>query len=67
MSYFTNNPYEQMMQDASRPAPERPAPPPEGHPCYGCGNYPGPCISCWRKTVAKWKEAQHNMKTTSNS
>ena len=55
MRYFTNSPYERIMRDTSRSAPDRPAPPPKHSPCYGCGNYPGPCVFCWRKTVADWK------------
>ena len=55
MSYFTDSLFERMMQDATREAPERPAPPPEGHLCYGCGNYPGPCVSCWKKALASWR------------
>ena len=59
MSYFTDSLFERMMQDATREAPERPAPPQEGHPCYGCGNYPGPCVlPCWKKTLASWQAEQ---------
>lgn len=58
MSYFTDSLFERMMQDATRDAPERPAPPRSGHPCYGCGNYPGPCVSCWKKALVSWRAEQ---------
>ena len=58
MSYFTDSPFERMMQDTTREAPERPAPPRSGHPCYGCGNYPGPCVSCWKKALVSWQAEQ---------
>lgn len=47
---FTESPYEEMMIDPEREAPERPEPPQPGDPCYGCGNWYGPCVwPCFRQ------------------
>lgn len=50
MTPFTESPYEKMMSDPAREAPEQPKPPPPESPCYGCGNWYGPCIwPCYRQ------------------
>ena len=48
--YFTDSPYERLMQELPEPAEkELPEPLPKDHPCYGCGRASEPCIlPCYR-------------------
>ena len=58
---FTDSYLERLMKQ--RPVDRRPKgcePPPEGHPCHGCGNASKPCLlPCWKltqKTIDKRKK-----------
>ena len=59
MKYFTDSPYEKMMQEIPlplRPGPVEKAPP--GSPCRDCGYWRGmPCVgTCFRDLTAPRKE-----------
>ena len=54
---FTDSYLERLMKQ--RPVDRRPKgcePPPEGHPCHGCGNASKPCLlPCWKRKSQKQK------------
>lgn len=50
MRYFTNSPFERLMQEVPNGGDFSTAVLPETHPCYGCAHYGGCCFAlCHRK------------------
>lgn len=58
MTYFTDNPFERMMQQKPQGGSKsRPAKLPPSHRCYGCTHYGG-CNTghCYRSLIVKTKK-----------